>query len=300
MTTYKEAQEAIAISYLDEVLNEIVALKKRRQYFRDRIRDINGLAQRPSGKDSILSYLLCFIGEPVHTDELLIVSGIADYARRIRELRVEHGFEIISGSPESGVPNNHYLLASAEANAESAAAWRQAYEVRKIKRSGKDRILELFQRSIDVKLSIDQLAYVSGMRDTAQQIRELRSHDGWRIFCRLTGGKDLRPDQYVMASTEPLPSHDREIPNDIYEAVMERDRCRCRKCGWSPEAAKPGSRRQFLELHRRFYDIKGGANDESNLFALCNMHHDEVHDSELDEKTFDSWLNDGNLTIQET
>lgn len=274
----------------DEVRRELRDLKNRRRYFRERIRDIAALGARPSAKESLLAYLQCFVGEPVHTDELLIVSGITEYARRIRELRVEHGYEIISGGPETGIPSHNYVLVSAQPNAEAAAAWRQANDVRRMPGGAKKRILELFQRSIDSPLSLDQLAYVSKTRETGRRIRELRGEDGWRIFTRFTGRQDLRPDQYVMASTERLPPHDRKIPDAVYEAVLDRDIHRCRKCGWTPNDAKMGSRRQFLEVHHRILHSAGGTNDAQNLFTLCNMHHDEVHKMHLTETSFDAWL----------
>src|SRR4051812_36647451 len=50
-----------------------------------------------SGRARVLSYLLLQVGRVVHTDELMIVAGIGDYPRRIRELRTDHGWPIISG-----------------------------------------------------------------------------------------------------------------------------------------------------------------------------------------------------------
>jgi hypothetical protein len=48
-------------------------------------------------RERIASYLKRHQGEPVDGEELAIVGGILDYARRIRELR-ESGLNIISGS----------------------------------------------------------------------------------------------------------------------------------------------------------------------------------------------------------
>ena len=55
-----------------------------------------------SARDRILLYLSKHIGIVIHGDELMVVAGISEYARRIRELRVEHGWSIISGITVSG------------------------------------------------------------------------------------------------------------------------------------------------------------------------------------------------------
>ena len=50
-----------------------------------------------SGRARIIAYLRAQVGRIVHTDELMIVAAIGDYPRRIRELRADHGWPIISG-----------------------------------------------------------------------------------------------------------------------------------------------------------------------------------------------------------
>src|SRR5688572_16641922 len=43
----------------------------------------------------ILEYLKLFVGAAISGDELEVVSGIHEYPRRIRELRIEHGYVIL-------------------------------------------------------------------------------------------------------------------------------------------------------------------------------------------------------------
>lgn len=50
-----------------------------------------------SGRARLIAYLRAQVGRIVHTDELMIVAAIGDYPRRIRELRTQHGWPIISG-----------------------------------------------------------------------------------------------------------------------------------------------------------------------------------------------------------
>ena len=50
-----------------------------------------------SARDRILHYFLKYPGVIISGDELLVVSGIQEYARRVRELKVQFGWSIVSG-----------------------------------------------------------------------------------------------------------------------------------------------------------------------------------------------------------
>lgn len=50
-----------------------------------------------SAIDSILGYMLMYVGKPLDGGELSVISGIRDYARRIRELR-SMGYRIVCGN----------------------------------------------------------------------------------------------------------------------------------------------------------------------------------------------------------
>ncbi|WP_260478522.1 hypothetical protein [Enterobacter hormaechei] len=51
-----------------------------------------------SARDRILAYLLKYPKTIIHGDELMVVAGISEYARRIRELRVQFGWSVLSGT----------------------------------------------------------------------------------------------------------------------------------------------------------------------------------------------------------
>ena len=247
--------------------------------------------QLPGAKAAILFYLTQFVGEQVETIELDLVSGISEYARRIRELRVEHGYDIRSGFTDSGSP--YYTLVSASPNKEIARQWRLANEIRQMKGSASSRMLHLFLENIGRPLTIDMLDYVSRIKETRRRTSELRSEQGYRVLTRLTGRPDLRNQEYVLESPDALPKHDRKIPDEIYEAVLERDKNRCRKCNWHPSDFIRGgsSKRAYIEVHHRDLHSDGGASTVANLFTLCNMHHDHVHAEKLKGEDFDHWLN---------
>src|SRR5687768_10085859 len=50
-----------------------------------------------SGKARLLDYLRRYKGELIDGEELMVVSGIGEWARRVRQLRVEEGWPILSG-----------------------------------------------------------------------------------------------------------------------------------------------------------------------------------------------------------
>jgi 5-methylcytosine-specific restriction endonuclease McrA len=63
-----------------------------------------------SGKGRIREYLRDRIGEPVKSDRVARVSGISQYARRIRELRNEEGFVIDSTRTRAELGQNDYFV----------------------------------------------------------------------------------------------------------------------------------------------------------------------------------------------
>ena len=66
--------------------------------------------QETSGKGRIREYLRDKVGEPVRSERLARISGISEYARRVRELRNEEGFVIDSTRTRSELGQNDYFV----------------------------------------------------------------------------------------------------------------------------------------------------------------------------------------------
>lgn len=270
-----------------------------------------------SARDRILYYLRRYPLTIIAGDELGVVSGISEYARRVRELRVEYGWpiysgttakemleeELISGTGEvfgSELPTeairamkaDDYVLVG-EQDRDAAHRWHLANDIRKMRHlSMRDRLLLYLRENVGKPVTGEELRYVAGdAQSWPRRTRELRTEEGWPVATRNSGRPDLPIGVYVLEADRQSPPHDRHIPDPVRVAVLERDRFRCRCCGWHPSERTSGDPRALLELHHIEHHAEGGSNEPDNLITLCNVHHDEVHRHEIkDRKRFFEWL----------
>ncbi len=236
-----------------------------------------------SARGRILAYLQRFVGEVVSRSELDVVAGISDYPRRIRELRTEYGFQIISGAspdPDYGteLQPDEYVLLDAEPDEDSARRWALANAIRKEETSASARLLAYFLRNVGRVVTTEELAYVAReKRAFARRVRELRTESGYAIATRFTGRPDLGMGQYVMESPEPGPyARARALTARVERAVFERDSHRCRVCGWS-HVDWTRSDPRHLALHHVKPHLEGGVETEDNLIVVCKSCHEDLH-----------------------
>jgi hypothetical protein len=235
-------------------------------------------------RDRLRIYLTQYVGIVIDGVELEVVSGISEYARRIRELRVQDGYKIITGAVRDSLEHldlrpNQYLLTRAEPDLTAAHRWHVANRIRRTKgTSAKDRLLEYFKVNVGIIVTSDELAYVAGSaKEFGRRTRELRTEEGYLVATRFTGRPDLSSGEYVLESVERIAeAHDRHISKETQEAVYERDKNQCQLCGWDRSLWSREDPR-FLELHHLIMHQKRGANIEANLRVLCNVCHDDVH-----------------------
>lgn len=245
-------------------------------------------------KARILVYMQKHVGVILSGEELMTVAGISEYARRIRELRVEHGWRILTGmtlahmDPEEvsalfegekpKLKPDQYVLLSAERDAEAADRWKIANDVRKEKNAGvRDKILKYFRSFVGKEISGEELRYVSGDKtEWARRTRELRTECGWPILTKFAGRPDLPVGIYVLEKDRQSPEHDRRIPEGDYRRVLARDNYTCRDCGWTHDQWNRSDPRH-LEAHHVKHHAVGGSNSADNLITLCNVCHDARH-----------------------
>lgn len=250
-----------------------------------------------SARDRILAYLLKYPQTIIHGDELMVVAGISEYARRIRELRVQFGWSVLSGitlkemieqqdisleelqiTSVNCIKTDIYALMTLEQDREAALRWNEANVLRRSKISTKDKILSYLRNNVGRPVTGEELRYLANdNKEWARRTRELRTEDGWPIATKNSGRPELEVGAYLLEEDRQAPIHDRKIPDPVRVNVLERDHHCCRNCHWSHTKKIANDPRMFLELHHIEHHVNGGENTPANLITLCNVCHDDVH-----------------------
>lgn len=254
----------------------------------------------PTARERILHYFRRYPRTLIDADELLVISGISEWARRVRELRVQYGWWIYSGmtfqemeeaTPEaveemkrdlpfdpSKVRPDQYVLIREEEDRDAAHRWNVLNEIRRKKISVKDKLLEYLRRNVGRPVTGEELRYLAGdAKEWARRTRELRTEDGWPVVTRMQGREDLPVGAYLLEEDRQAEPHDRRIPDPVRIEVLKRDNFACTSCGWDRSRRSPDDPRKFLELHHITFHAEKGENTAENLITLCNVCHDDLH-----------------------
>ena len=210
----------------------------------------------------ILAYFLSRgVDTPIRGSELRRISGIQEWARRVRELRVEEGWDI-------RYDGEVYLLRSDTPNKEVAEAWRLANSIRNTTLSARDRILQYLQARVGKVVDSELLNYVSGIQEHGRRIRELRTEFGYPISSHIDR-PNLKPGEYILESAVPtLDVTERQVSETLRQTVFERDGYRCVLCG---REYGPGV---LLTAHHLVAKVDGGSDtDPENFVTLCHKDH---------------------------
>ncbi|MBP7053743.1 MAG: HNH endonuclease [Phycisphaerae bacterium] len=262
---------------------KVLLLVKMNTSFRKLSKQTNPGAAKVSARDRISLYLLENIGETIKATELAVVSAISEYGRRVRELRVQDGYKILTGSsndPELGLnlKPNEYLLLDPRPDLTLAHRWHIANRIRKDGEAGSSgRLLRYLLANVGEIVTNEELVYVARAKEFGRRVRELRTEQGYAIATKFTGRPDLKMGEYVLESTERrAPPHDRKIPLDVQKEVYARDNNTCQMDGWTRDKWSKEDPR-ILELHHIQEHAKKGPNITKNLVVLCSKCHDDVH-----------------------
>lgn len=262
-----------------------------------------GSLSREAARTRILRYFQEYPLAIIDTEELMVVSGIKDYPRRIRELRVEKGWSIASGysikdmmlQDEDEVPEefrrtkvDQYILLNTVQDLRAAARWKQANEIRRDKKAAViTKILRFLRQNVGESITGEELRYIaSNKTEWARRVRELRTEQGWPVSTKTTGRPDLSIGEYVLEADRQNPDHqhNRMIPDGVRRQVLQRDNYKCQTCGWTHDIYNPSDPRH-LELHHIEHHVRGGANTEENLTTLCTVCHDLRHRKEKEKQS---------------
>lgn len=269
-------------------------------------RNLIAVDGRMSGLDRVEYYMCRYPRTVIDRDELLLISGISDWPRRVRQLRVERGWPLYSGltfrdlaaddpatarelgetigvDPAS-LRSDQYVLVSTEKDREAAHRWKILNRIRKRRDIGpKKKLLLYLRENVGRPVSSEELrALTRGEGDWPRRSRELRTEEGWPVFTRLQGRPDLPIATYILEEDRQAPAHDRKIKDNVRAFVLERDNYACTCCDWTRAQANADDPRRRLELHHLTAHADKGANSADNLITLCNVDHDRVHAGELE------------------
>lgn len=262
------------------------------------VRDLGSslLPSVKSGRDRVLQYFLQHISQIITGDELMVISGISEYGRRARELRVEYGWQIITGNSVADVREDdseaedlrelpplkpdEYMLVSDQQDTDAARRWSIAKKIRNDDSSVLNKILKYLQANVGKPVSGEELRYLAkDKNEWARRVRELRTDYGWSVVTKATGRPDLAVGVYVLEDLRQAPEHDRKIKDEVRGAVLRRDNYECQDCHWTRAIWNKDDPRH-LEVHHIVMHAKGGDNTAENLITLCNVCHDVRHRTE--------------------
>ena len=139
--------------------------------------------------------------------------------------------------------------------------------------SARDRLRAHFLANIGKIMDSDELRKVSGdITEWARRVRELRNEEGYKILTN-NDRSNLKPGEYLMEDPAPLPAFAREISKEIRAFILDRNGYTCQMCGAVAGEIHPydPSRKTRLHIGHIIDKSKGGADDPSNLRAICSV-----------------------------
>ena len=174
-----------------------------------------------SALERIIAYLKNYPKTVIAGDEIMVVSGIGEWARRVRQLRVQFGWWIYSGVTFKQIAEDEqkdatilkellgvdpvrirpdqYVLMRVEQDLEAAHRWNTLNQIRKSKVSVTDKILEYFRKNVGKQITGEELKYLAKDKsEWARRSRELRTEQGWPVVTKSSGREDLPVGVYVL------------------------------------------------------------------------------------------------------
>jgi hypothetical protein len=172
----------------EELRKKVRALVPAFHLLRDLGSSLLPMPDKAAARDRIREYFLKYPFQVIDGDELMVVSGIGEWARRLRELRVQFGWWIYSGDTfadeikaarddgdmteitawqdmlgvdPASIRPDQYVLMRIEQDREAALRWNVLNEIRKKDLGVKDKLLEYFRLNVQKEIPGDELIYLA-------------------------------------------------------------------------------------------------------------------------------------------
>lgn len=159
-------------------------------------------------------------------------------------------------------------------------------------KGSKARLRAFFLSHIGTILESDALREASGnASEWGRRVRELRTEEGYRILTH-NDRSDLKPGQYLLLDPKPTPAFERDISKETRAYVLDRNGFTCQMCGAVAGEAHPSDPTRKTRLHIGHIVDKsmGGADDPSNLRAVCSVCNEGARNLTLDRPSLQKLL----------
>jgi hypothetical protein len=139
-------------------------------------------------------------------------------------------------------------------------------------KGSKTKLREFFIQNVGKVLDSDTLRDVAGTSEWARRVRELRNEHGMNIVTH-NDRSGLKPGDYLLVDTKPLPSFERGISKELRAMVLDRNGFTCQMCGIAAGEPNPddGGRKARLHIGHIIDKSMGGRDELSNLKAICSV-----------------------------
>jgi hypothetical protein len=135
------------------------------------------------------------------------------------------------------------------------------------------KLKEFLLQHVGKVLDSDDLRKASGnASEWARRVRELRNEEGMNIVTH-NDRSELKPGQYMLLDTKPLPSFARTMSKETRAYVLDRNGFTCQMCGAVAGEPHPydATRKTRLHIGHILDKSKGGTDEPSNLRAICSV-----------------------------
>jgi hypothetical protein len=140
------------------------------------------------------------------------------------------------------------------------------------KEGARSKLRHFFLDNVGEVVDSNALRDVAGTSEWARRVRELRNEEGMNILTH-NDRSELKPGQYLLADTKPLPAFERGISKETRSFVLDRNGFTCQMCGAAAGDLHPydNGRKTRLHIGHIIDKSMGGTDDANNLRAICSV-----------------------------